>query len=68
MSKNDWTAKRIKALRKKLDMTQLEFSSMLGVTPVTCARWETCAAKPSKLACSMLDMKEIEHSIAKQEE
>lgn len=32
--------KDVKALRKELDLTQVEFASLIGVAPNTVARWE----------------------------
>lgn len=40
----------IKAIRKRLGLTQEEIAQKLGVSWVTIARWEAGKSKPSKLA------------------
>lgn len=40
--------KQIKALRTKLNMTQVEFAYQLYVQPVTVSRWERGTTEPLK--------------------
>jgi DNA-binding transcriptional regulator YiaG len=40
------TPKRIKALRKHLNLTQQQLADMIAATQVTVARWETGANEP----------------------
>jgi transcriptional regulator with XRE-family HTH domain len=42
------TAKRIKALRAELDISQAELARRLGVTPSTVARWEAGQSAPRR--------------------
>jgi len=42
------TPKQIKALRTRLNMTQVEFAHKLDVQPVTVSRWERDDTKPLK--------------------
>lgn len=39
----------IKALRTRLNMTQVELAALIGVDPISVSRWER-GTKPSKLA------------------
>jgi len=45
----------IKALRKKLKMTQQELADKLGVDNFTVSRWECNHSKPSRLALRQLE-------------
>lgn len=47
-------AKRIKAMRKKLEMTQQQLARELGVDFTTVNRWENSKARPSQLATRQL--------------
>lgn len=42
------TSKQIKALRTKLNMTQVEFAYVLDIQPVTVSRLELGKCNPSK--------------------
>ncbi len=42
------TKEEIKALRAKLNMTQVEFAHKIDVQPVTVSRWERGECYPSK--------------------
>ena len=44
------TAKEIKALRNKLNMTQQEMADKIGVHRITVNRWEAKVEKPSRMA------------------
>jgi len=45
----------IKALRKKLKMTQRELADKLSVDPITVSRWERMERLPSRLAMRQLE-------------
>lgn len=45
-----WTGERIKKLRKRLRMTQVDFAAKLGVSFASVNRWENDQHKPSQLA------------------
>ena len=42
--------KEIKALRKRLGLTQTQMADKIGVTKTSVLNWENGIAKPSKLA------------------
>ena len=44
----------IKALRSSLGLTQESFAVLVGVAQLTISRWETAAAKPTRLAVQKL--------------
>jgi DNA-binding transcriptional regulator YiaG len=44
--KDNVTANRIKALRKRLHLTQQQLADMIAATQVTVARWETGVNQP----------------------
>ena len=44
----------IRAIRKRLGMTQAQFEGVMGVSTPTASRWETGAAMPSKTACILM--------------
>ena len=48
-------SKDIKALRKKLKLTQKGLAEKVGVDQVTVNRWENEAARPSQLAIRQLE-------------
>ncbi|MFW0859476.1 MAG: helicase-related protein [Dehalococcoidia bacterium] len=48
------TAEWIRALRKRLGLTQGQLSERLGVTYVTVSRWENSQARPSRLSLKAL--------------
>jgi len=50
-----WSPQEIKGLRKRLGLTQKQFSEKIGVHNVTIIRWEKDQAKPNGLALSRLD-------------
>jgi DNA-binding transcriptional regulator YiaG len=46
-----WTAQKIKTLRKRgFNMTQEEFSRLLGITKFGLRMWEQDQSKPSEMA------------------
>jgi len=45
-----WTVERIKALRKRLGLTQGQFASFVGVARCTVSRWENQGQAPTALA------------------
>ena len=51
---NSMTGTEIKALRKKLKITQQGLADAIGVDRVTVARWETDQRRPSNLAKKQL--------------
>ena len=55
------TGQEIKALRKKLKMTQTELANALGVHRVTVAEWEGNRKKPSNLARRQLNRLEVKN-------
>lgn len=55
MSKDEWSAARVKGLRLRLEATQKEFADMLGVHVVTIIRWEKDNFNPSRMALKLLD-------------
>ena len=48
------TAEEIKALRKKLNLTQNQMAQQLGVARLTIINWEAKAGRPSHLALRQL--------------
>ena len=48
-------SKEIKALRKKLKLTQKGLAEKVGVDQVTVNRWENEARRPSQLAIQQLE-------------
>lgn len=44
------TAKAAIALRAKLDVSQMTFAEMIGVSNITISRWENGHAKPNDLS------------------
>ena len=48
-------AKRVRAIRKKLKMTQEEFAREVGVAHFTVVRWENNMNSPSRLALEKLE-------------
>jgi len=46
--------KRIKAVRKALDLSQSDVAEVLGVTPITVSRWETGTQAPDDLTKRMI--------------
>jgi len=55
------TPKEIKALRKRLKLSQEALAHLIGVTFQTVNRWETGAFKPSRLALEKI--KNLQKSI-----
>ncbi len=51
-----WTAKRVKALRERLDLTQAEAAALVGVTRRQWAAWEAGESKPSGPASKLLQL------------
>lgn len=45
----------IKALRKRLGLTQFEFARRLGVVPQSVRRWESGRGNPSPMARRLLE-------------
>lgn len=50
----EWTPDEIKALRKRLKLTQKQFAAEVGVHVVTVIRWEKGGFNPSGLALEKL--------------
>ena len=50
-----WTGEEITALRKSLNLTQIQFSEALGVTETYVSYLENEKRKPSKVLCLLLD-------------
>lgn len=50
-----WTGKRVRALRKRLGLTQIEFAAKLGVSFASVNRWENEQNKPTKLAVMRME-------------
>ncbi len=48
-------SKRVKSLRKALELTQEEFAQVVGVARETVARWEVGMAKPRGLSLKVLE-------------
>ena len=46
---------KVKALRKKLNLTQTELAKMLGVVKMTVSRWERGETRPSQLALRQIE-------------
>lgn len=64
-ARNDWTPERIRRLRARLGLTQLEFATMLRVVPGTVQRWEYGrGAKPLGPATVILDLLERQVALA----
>lgn len=45
----------VREIRQRLDLTQEEFASKLGVTFPTVNRWENRRAKPSRMAMKLIE-------------
>lgn len=54
MAQNDLTL-LVKAVRKRLGLTQEKFASKLGVTFTSVNRWENGRAEPSPLALKQIE-------------
>jgi DNA-binding transcriptional regulator YiaG len=50
-----WFQTRVKRLREKLRLTQVEFAKRLGVTTLTVNRWERGHTYPKGLSLVVLD-------------
>jgi DNA-binding transcriptional regulator YiaG len=50
-----WTPERIRALRTKLGLKQIELADLLGIHAITISRWEQGHYEPSSLAEEKLD-------------
>ena len=50
-SENLLTAKEIKAIRKKYNLTQLQLELLLKIGPKNVAKWETDVYKRQRLFC-----------------
>lgn len=50
------TPQEVRAIRKRLGMTQSQFEKALGVSAPAVSRWETGAAAPSKSVCKLMRM------------
>jgi putative transcriptional regulator len=50
------TAKQIKDLRYRLEMTQEQFAMKLGVTTSSVCRWERGESQPSPLALRIIEL------------
>jgi len=50
------TPKKVKGIRKKLGLTQVELAAKLGVAFATVNRWENGQCEPSPLASKMMRM------------
>lgn len=51
-----WTAKQVRALRERLDLTQEEAAAKVGVTRRQWAAWEGGESTPSGPAAKLLDL------------
>ncbi len=49
---------RVRELRRKLDLSQSDFAERLGVTMMTVHRWEHGKAKPTPMACILIEKME----------
>lgn len=50
-----YNAARVRATRSRLNVSQVVFARLLGVSTVLSQSWEQGSRKPSKLACRLLD-------------
>jgi putative transcriptional regulator len=50
-----YDARRVRETRDRLNVSQLVFARLLGVSVVLSQSWEQGGRKPSKLACRLLD-------------
>lgn len=57
-----WTPQAVRALRKRLDLSQTDFANLIGVRQGAVSRWETGAESPSRLARHKLN--ELEREMA----
>lgn len=48
------TGKKIKSLRQKLGLTQIQFAAKIGVSKVSIINWETGRRKPMPMAYNRL--------------
>ncbi|MBI2845752.1 MAG: helix-turn-helix transcriptional regulator [Chloroflexi bacterium] len=55
-SSNPWDAKKIKALRQSLGLTQTEMAEELGIRQQTVSEWETGVYKPRGASLRLLDL------------
>ena len=51
----DWSAPRVKQLRKQLGLSQDDFARRMGVRQATVSDWETGKQEPSRMARRLLD-------------
>lgn len=52
---NNSAMESVKALRKKLGLSQDAFAVLLGVAPYTVRRWESGKSKPSRMALRLIE-------------
>ena len=50
----DTNAKRVKALRDRMFLTQEDFAHLIGVTFSTVNRWENAKSTPNRIAARLL--------------
>lgn len=50
-----WTGTRVKRLRLRHQMTQIQFAARLGVSYASVNRWENDQARPSHLAVKRME-------------
>lgn len=54
----EYTPRKVKRLRKKLEISQITFAALLNVNVSTVQKWEQGQKKPSGLACKLLHLAE----------
>ena len=62
MKKHTWTAAKIKALRKRLGLTRIEFAVRLGMGYSTLCNWEQKKAVPDRRHAAALDALDSERA------
>ena len=55
-SRSQWSAQRVKELRRALALSQRDFARELGVRQQTISEWETGAYAPRGASARLLDM------------
>ena len=60
LRETDWTAERIHRLRMRLNLSQDEFASRIGVSRQTISRWENDRFTPHPIFTDRLDEMDLE--------
>ena len=56
MTRYEWTAERVRALRQHLGLTQQQFAEELGTEQQRVSEWETGMHQPSRITTTLLSL------------